>query len=63
VLVTIFYHQLSQVGDAYSAAISHTLLYAAGFMMLALSLAIVDLARQEQRSGHRAPHRLAAARI
>jgi len=52
-LVTIFYHQLSEVGEAYSAAISDTLLYAAGFMMLALSLAIVDLTRQEQRSGHR----------
>jgi hypothetical protein len=63
VLVTIFYHQLSEVGDAYSAAISHTLLYAAGFMMLALSLAIVDLARQAQRSEDRAPHRLAAARM
>ena len=63
VLVTIFYHQLSQVGEAYSVAISHTLLYAAGFMMLALSLAIVDLARQEQRSGHRAPRRLAVSQM
>jgi EmrB/QacA subfamily drug resistance transporter len=50
VLVTIFYHQLSQAGDAYPTAISHTLLYAAGLMMLALSLAIVDLARHGQRS-------------
>jgi EmrB/QacA subfamily drug resistance transporter len=63
VLVTIFYHQLSQVGTAYATAISDTLLYAAGFMVLALSLAIVDLARQAQRSEHRAPHRLAAARM
>ena len=50
VLVTIFYHQLNQAGDAYPTAISHTLLYAAGLMMLALSLAIVDLARHGQRS-------------
>jgi len=63
VLVTILYHQLSEVGEAYPTAISDTLLYAAGFMVLALSLAIVDLARQAQRSEHRAPHRLAAARM
>jgi EmrB/QacA subfamily drug resistance transporter len=61
VLVTIFYNQFSQADAVYPTAISHTLLYAAGFMVLALSLAIVDLARQGQRSGHQAPYRSATS--
>jgi EmrB/QacA subfamily drug resistance transporter len=48
VLVTIFYHQLGQVADVYSVAISHTLLYATGFMVMALILSIMDLIRQRR---------------
>jgi MFS family permease len=63
VLVTIFYHQLSQDTDVYPTAISHTLLYAAGFMVLALSLAIVDLTRDRHLSGQLAPHRPSASQM
>ena len=60
VLVTIFYHQLARTDNAYPPAISNTLLYATGFMLLALTLSIVDLVRQRKhhdqpRDGARAP--------
>jgi hypothetical protein len=49
-LVGIFYSQLSRDDYAYQPAISSTLLYAAGFMLLALSLSVTDLIRQPRRS-------------
>jgi MFS family permease len=49
-LVTIFYHLLSRAGNAYQPAIFGTLLYAAGFMLPALLLAIGDLTRHRRRA-------------
>jgi EmrB/QacA subfamily drug resistance transporter len=49
VLVTVFYHQVTSTGGASPTAVSDSVLFAAGFMVLALALAIVDLVRQRER--------------
>jgi EmrB/QacA subfamily drug resistance transporter len=54
-LSTIFYHVLTRGSRDYSAAISDTVFSAAGFMTLALLMAVAELARR--RDPHR--HRLA----
>jgi hypothetical protein len=55
---SVFYSHLRQ-GPAYQLAISTTLMYAAGFMLLALSLSlsVVDLLRQSRRFVSPEPHR------
>ncbi|HEU4348432.1 MAG TPA: MFS transporter, partial [Actinoplanes sp.] len=52
VLATIFYHLIGRAGLGYPAAVRDTLLYAAGFMLLALLLAVADLAAQRRRQRH-----------
>jgi EmrB/QacA subfamily drug resistance transporter len=48
-LATIFYHVLTRSGNDYSNAVSDAVLSAAGFMLLALLIAITDLARSAAR--------------
>jgi EmrB/QacA subfamily drug resistance transporter len=52
VLATIFYHLSERGGNDYPAAVRDTILCATGFMLLALLIAVVDLARH-RRSEHR----------
>jgi EmrB/QacA subfamily drug resistance transporter len=49
VLATIFYHVLMATGHDYATAVSDALLCACGLMLLALLLAIAELARHHQR--------------
>jgi EmrB/QacA subfamily drug resistance transporter len=63
-LATIFYHVLARAGHDYSTAASDALLCAGGMMLLALVMAIVDLARQrhhrlEQSAPDRRPDQYA----
>ena len=51
-LVTIFYHVLAHTGRNYSTAVSDAVLSACGFMLLALLMAITEVARRRQRHGH-----------
>jgi EmrB/QacA subfamily drug resistance transporter len=48
-LATIYYHVLTHSGLDYSSAVSDAVLSAAGIMLLALSMAIADLARATAR--------------
>jgi MFS family permease len=48
-LATIFYHVLTHSGRNYSSAVSDAVLSAAGFMLLALLMAITDLVRSAAR--------------
>jgi hypothetical protein len=48
-LATIYYHVLTHSGLDYSSAVSDAVLSAAGIMLLALSMAIADLARATVR--------------
>jgi MFS family permease len=50
-LATIFFRELSRTGQAYPTAVSVALLWASGLMLLALLLAVVELARRRQRPG------------
>ncbi|HEY3715427.1 MAG TPA: MFS transporter [Jatrophihabitantaceae bacterium] len=52
-LATIFYHVLTHTGHDYSTAVSDTVLSASGFMVLALLMALADLARQRLRHPRR----------
>jgi EmrB/QacA subfamily drug resistance transporter len=53
ILATIFYHVLTHSGHDYSTAVSDAVLSAAGLMLVALLLAVVDLSRSSDRA--RAP--------
>jgi MFS family permease len=55
VLVTIFYHVLASMGHDYSTAISAAVIGAAGFMLLALLMAITELVRLRMQGGPRFP--------
>jgi EmrB/QacA subfamily drug resistance transporter len=48
-LTTIFYHVLTRSGRDYSSAVSDAVLSAAGFMLLALLMAITELTRRQRR--------------
>jgi len=50
VLVTIYYHVLTGITHDYAAAVSDTLLCAAGLMLVALLIAITDLVKHKHRS-------------
>jgi MFS family permease len=52
-LATIFYHVLTHTGHDYSTAVSDTVLSAAGFMLVALLMALAELTRQRLRHPRR----------
>jgi EmrB/QacA subfamily drug resistance transporter len=52
-LVTIFYHVLTGTGRNYSTAVSDAVLSACGFMLLALLMALAEVARRQRRHGQR----------
>jgi hypothetical protein len=51
VLATIFYRVLTSSAHDYPAAVSDALVSASALMLLALLIAIVDLARHRRRDG------------